>query len=332
MSLVRPGPAPASRGTLGADALRRVANDRGRPCGPTVSVIIPSYQRPGLARRAIHSALWQTFDELEVILVDDASGDNTEEVVAAIDDPRVRYVRHDRNRGLAAARNTGIDNAEGAYVAFLDDDDLWLPEKLEKQVGCFRAADDTLGLVHCGFMKCRMEPPYRTSIPDQAAMLAGDVLTVLLQGKAYALPSATVIPRAVIEQVGGFDEDFQREEDTDLLLRVAARYPFAFLPDPFVLYADTPHSLMRNRPLVTRMRQKLLEKHKDLYAAFPGVYAERWAALAYQHLVLGDLASARAAIDEARKVDPTRPEVRRVSRRVAYPGLWRLGKRLRGQA
>lgn len=100
---------------------------------PTVSVVIPTYNRAHLVGRAIQSVLNQTYQDFEIIVVDDGSTDNTEEVVKSFNDPRIRYIRHDQNRGGSAARNTGIKMARGEYIAFQDSDDEWLPEKLESR-------------------------------------------------------------------------------------------------------------------------------------------------------------------------------------------------------
>jgi glycosyltransferase involved in cell wall biosynthesis len=118
---------------------------------PVISVIIPTYNRAHLVGRAIRSVLAQTFQDWELIVVDDGSSDNTEEVVCSFQDPRICYISHEVNRGGSAARNTGIKVARGEYVSFLDSDDEWLPEKLEKQLACFRNTQmEQLGMVVCG--------------------------------------------------------------------------------------------------------------------------------------------------------------------------------------
>lgn len=120
---------------------------------PTVSAIIPTYNRAHLVGRAIKSALAQTWQDLELIIVDDGSNDNTESLVNSFDDPRIRYIRHNVNRGVAAARNTGIKAAKGEYLAFLDSDDEWMTDKLERQLNVFKTSDlPHLGAVTCGLV------------------------------------------------------------------------------------------------------------------------------------------------------------------------------------
>ena len=117
---------------------------------PGISVIIPTYNRAHLISRSAKSVLAQTYPDFELIIVDDGSGDNTEEIIEALADPRIRYLRHESNRGVSAARNTGIRAARGDYIAFQDSDDEWLPQKLEKQLGLFEQDNrGDLGLVLC---------------------------------------------------------------------------------------------------------------------------------------------------------------------------------------
>ena len=105
---------------------------------PLVSVIVPTYNRAAIVTRALRSILDQTYQNTEILVVDDASSDNTQEVIAGLRDPRIRYLRHDRNRGGSVARNTGIKAARGEYLAFLDSDDEWLADKLRVQVAAMR--------------------------------------------------------------------------------------------------------------------------------------------------------------------------------------------------
>jgi len=117
---------------------------------PKISVISPTYNRAHLITRAVHSVLNQTYQDFEYIVVDDASTDNTEEVIKGFKDERIKYIKHEKNRGPSAARNTGIKAAKGEYIGFLDSDDEWLPEQAEKQVSKFLESPDNVGVIYCG--------------------------------------------------------------------------------------------------------------------------------------------------------------------------------------
>ncbi len=117
---------------------------------PDVSVIIPIYDRSEFLCTAIASVLAQTLQDFEIIVVDDASADDTQEVVGNLDDGRIRYIRHEINKGVAATRNTGVLNSKGKYIAFLDDDDEWFPEKLKKQFDLLETRPRIVGGVYTG--------------------------------------------------------------------------------------------------------------------------------------------------------------------------------------
>ena len=120
---------------------------------PKVSVIIPTYNRAELLKVAIASVLSQTYKDFEIIVIDDASHDNTQELLTSLKDKRIRYIRHETNKRISAARNTGIVNSHGNYIAFLDDDDEWLPEKLQLQVDFLENSPPIIGVVYTGFYK-----------------------------------------------------------------------------------------------------------------------------------------------------------------------------------
>lgn len=132
---------------------------------PKVSVVIPTHNRSSLLRRAIQSVLDQTYQDFEIIVVDDASTDDTEAVVKGFADERIRYVRHSENRGEAASRNTGIRLAKGEYIAGHDDDDVWLPPKLEKQVKAFEKASPKVGVVSPDYREKKMIEKFTTPLP-----------------------------------------------------------------------------------------------------------------------------------------------------------------------
>ncbi|MCK5344238.1 MAG: glycosyltransferase family 2 protein, partial [Candidatus Heimdallarchaeota archaeon] len=116
---------------------------------PIVSVILTTFNRAELLPRVIDSVLHQTFTGFELLIVDDFSQDQTSEIIRTFNDDRIKYVRHAENRGLSAARNTGIFHAIGEYIAFLDDDDEWIPTKIEKQVRHIQRLPESVGMVYC---------------------------------------------------------------------------------------------------------------------------------------------------------------------------------------
>ena len=178
---------------------------------PTVSVIIPTYNRAHLIGRAIQSVLNQTYRDFEIIVVDDGSADNTEEVVKSFYDKRIKYIKHKKNKGAAATRNTGIKAARGKYIAFQDSDDEWLPEKLEKQMKVFENAPAKVGVVYTDMWRImRNKRKYYFSSP----MITPEDGIIYKQALDYKVMNigiqTALIKREVFEKVGMFDEKFPR--------------------------------------------------------------------------------------------------------------------------
>ena len=228
---------------------------------PTVSVIIPTYNRAQLACRAIRSVLSQTYGDFEVLLVDDASTDDTEAMVKALGDARIRYLRQHENQDVSAARNRGMREANGQFIAFLDSDDEWLPTKLEQQLEVMGKAPPTVGVVYTGAIRRHDDGSERIWLPASR----GDVLEDLLLLNITDSGSASVLMRRnVMRVVGFFDEEIPAMEDYDYWIRVARFYDFDFVEQPLVRYyevqRDDRRSLLRESDL--RARQRLFEKFR----------------------------------------------------------------------
>jgi glycosyltransferase involved in cell wall biosynthesis len=203
---------------------------------PLVSVIMPAYNAARFIGAAIESVLAQTYRNLELIVVDDGSTDATATVVTEFGN-RVRYIYQDNAR-QAAARNVGLRYARGELLAFLDADDLWLPEKLERQVARL-ALKPGLGLVLCTARVIDAEGREVGQLRSDLA--SGSCESVLLgEFRAGSIASAGLIPRRVIEAVGGFDISLPPCEDTDLLWRIASKYPIDRVEEALVLYRLHP--------------------------------------------------------------------------------------------
>jgi len=200
-----------------------------------VSVIVPTYNRAHLITEAIDSILNQTFKDFELIIVDNYSSDDTESIVKSYADERIRYFKHQNNGLVSINRNYGINKSRGEYTAFLDDDDLWLPEKLEKQVE-FLDSDKELGLVYSdtyiiGSNGNLREHTYFYRIKP----FRGNVFNKLLQGNF--IPMLTVVIRKeVLDKVGGFNPRYKICQDYDLWLRIAEYYPIDFIEQPLAKY------------------------------------------------------------------------------------------------
>jgi glycosyltransferase involved in cell wall biosynthesis len=190
---------------------------------PQVSVVVPTYNRGGFIRETIESVLMQTYADFEVIVVDDGSTDGTAEIISTIVDDRIHY-HWQENSGLPArARNVALSAARGRYVAFLDSDDLWLPEKLESQIRCFAAHPDA-GLVYCDAMYFGQTASHGRSLIR--GMLEGNIFDgLLVRNRIPALTA--VVRRECLDSVGQFSEEpaLRSAEDYHLWLRIARRFP-----------------------------------------------------------------------------------------------------------
>ncbi|MBU4477611.1 MAG: glycosyltransferase [Candidatus Omnitrophica bacterium] len=199
---------------------------------PLVSVVIPTYNCADLLERSVKSVLAQTFQDFEIIIVDDASADNTQEVVFSFKDTRIKYVRHKKNLGEAAARNTGIKIAQGEYIAPQDSDDEWLPEKLEKQLNAFKNSSSLLGVVYTGFWKIRGDKKnYLPSVNIKAK--ERNIYNILLKSNFIGTPT-TLIKKACFEKSGLFDERLFHLVDWDLWIRISRFYHFKYIAEPLV--------------------------------------------------------------------------------------------------
>jgi glycosyltransferase involved in cell wall biosynthesis len=201
--------------------------------GPLVSVIIPNYNYAGYIGEALESVLAQTYSNVEVIVVDDESPDNSLEVLTHYGD-RIKVIAQ-KNSGVAAARNTGVAACSGEMVAFLDADDVWLPEKLEKQMKKM-AADGEIGLVHCSMTLIDPSGEVCGEIANgKEGRVASDLL-LFESGTVIGAGSTALVRREIFHAIGGFDTRLSTAADWDLSYRIAVDHKIAFVPEPLVLY------------------------------------------------------------------------------------------------
>jgi glycosyltransferase involved in cell wall biosynthesis len=232
-----------------------------------VSVLIPAYNCETTIYRAIQSVLLQTFRDFELIIVDDGSQDGILEVIKTIVDPRIKVVRHPKNSGEAEARNTAVKSSSGRYVAFLDSDDEWLPEKLSRQMEAIRNEQERIIANVTGYYLFDEFNIRRKEIPYRPVSW----FKYLLMGCSQGPGTTMIVSREAFEKVGYYDPSLPRYTDWDWLLRFTKLYPLTVTLEPLaVIYrASRPQA-----QVVEIAAQRFLDKHKQEYMQF-GYYGKR---------------------------------------------------------
>jgi glycosyltransferase involved in cell wall biosynthesis len=277
---------------------------------PSVSVVIPAFNRVGTIRAAVESVLSQSHADFELLVVDDGSSDGTMDRLADIDDMRLRLLSHPHNMGVSAARNTGIRNASGAWVAFQDSDDEWMPRKLEKQMARIASLGPDCVGGYCG-MTIVGSPstlPSETSseryYPDETlGIREGDILSALLRTSLISTQTL-VARRDLLTRIGGFDEALPALVDWDCVLRLARLGRFAFVDEPLVRQYFSENSITRSREKRAFARERIVEKNMDLFQQQPEVLAKQYRSIAGEKRRLGDLSGARSVIRKALDARP----------------------------
>ena len=209
---------------------------------PTVSVVIPAYNCAAFLPEAIESVLRQTYTDLEILVIDDGSTDDTPAVVEPYLN-RIRYIRQ-LNRGLPGARNTGIRASTGEFIALLDADDAWVPEKLALQMPLL--ADPEVGIVYSDFSvryaDGRVLPSY---LADRPLAAEGFVVDAYLRSR-FLFPSSMVLRRTAVEACGFFDEAMFAAEDIELFARICLRWKVARVAQPLMIRTEGTHNITAN--------------------------------------------------------------------------------------
>lgn len=221
---------------------------------PKVSVVIPAFNAAAFVAEAVGSVLSQTFRDLEIIVVDDGSTDDTLARVATFSGS-VRAI-HQVNSGVAAARNRGIGEAAGNYVAFLDADDTWKPEKLERQLGALRATKGARASATA--FEVTNERGHVVEVRGGGS--EGPVLrALLLAGNVVGTPSSVVAERSLLAEVGGFDSRLSQCADWELWIRFSLRTEFAWVSEPLVRYRQHAGNMSGSIPLLEKDSRRTLE-------------------------------------------------------------------------
>lgn len=272
--------------------------------GPTVSVVIPTYNRRDLVERALQSVYGQTYRDFEIVVVDDGSTDETRAVLAG--EARVRYL-FQKNRGPASARNLGIRQAQGELIAFLDSDDVWLPDFLSAQVAVLSRYPE-VALVCARSIVGKKEAK---DFPLSRELIVGDLYPKLYE-RSFVRTPTVVTRKSCLESVGCFNESYPWSEDHDLWLRIASKHAIAYVNRCLVRIGRQSDNISRDwmRPLDAHLKIaiEVLERNYDASripeAVFRRRVAKRYLQFSHLSFVRGDHAQAWSYIRRALSATP----------------------------
>lgn len=229
-----------------------------------ISVIIPSYNREKTIGRTIDSVLNQTFKDIEVIIVDDCSIDNTTAIVSAYNDSRIHYIKHEQNRGACAARNTGVKYAKGEYIAFQDSDDEWMPDKLEKQMDCLEK--DKAEICISRFLsrdvdshREEVHPFGEVRLDEEHFLERSYISTQVLFGYKYCFLDEK------------FDESLPRLQDWELSLRLIRKYRITFCDSILAIQNIQIDSITKDKRKELIACKIIYQKHENTFLKYPHV-------------------------------------------------------------
>lgn len=224
---------------------------------PLISVIIPAYNAEKTIQETIESVLKQTFSDFELILINDGSCDSTLDIVESIQAPRLKVLSYTNSGSVAVSRNRGLSHASGEFIAFLDADDLWTPDKLEAQLSALQ--QNPQAAVAYSWVD-RIDESGKFLRHGRRVNLTGDVYAELLLGNFLQNGSNPLIRKQALCEVGGFDESLLNAEDQDLYLRLAARYHFVAVPSTQILYRISSKSKSANVSRLEGQALKVIER------------------------------------------------------------------------
>jgi glycosyltransferase involved in cell wall biosynthesis len=269
---------------------------------PTVSVVIPTFNRPEFLATAIRSVLGQTFHDFELIVVDNGSSECTKQVIEGFPDHRIRYLRIDVNKGVSRARNLAIVHAVGKYVAFLDDDDEWMPDKLARQVELMEQAPGHVGGVYTGCYKIDRSSGaiLQRITPSKRGDLFDDLCAVNCIGTA----STVLLRRECAMKVGLFDEDMVFGEEYDFWIRISRQYHFECIAEPLAKYFMHANNASLDYAAVKQGFEAQEKKYGSWFAHNRKANGGRCLSLGVLFCFSGDMKKGRKAFLQAIRLNP----------------------------
>jgi glycosyltransferase involved in cell wall biosynthesis len=275
--------------------------------------VIPTYNRPDLVVRAIRSVLAQSFGNFEVVVVDDHSSYAFEKVTHVIQDGRVRYIRREHNGGNAATRNTGVRNAQGDFVSFLDDDDEYMPDFLEKSYQRLKDAPPSVGFAWCGTRRVRddasgeqvlLEETWQPTFQNRE-----DAYLSFLQSRRVGTDCGLTVRRICFEAIGMFDESLRKAVDTDFLIRLVREFDFIVVPEVLIKIHDHSGPRVRTNFIHgAESYEKIMAKHGEALQSHPKIQSAKHYKTAWLFYHGGNKVKARQHMQQALRLNPAQPK------------------------
>jgi glycosyltransferase involved in cell wall biosynthesis len=271
---------------------------------PEVSVIIPTCRRPDKVHSTIKSVVNQTFTDLEIIVVNDDEDDKpVKDLIDTLRDKRIHYFRNQRKKGPNGARNTGFDKANGRYIAFLDDDDIWYPHKIQRQMRKFNQSSDEVGFVYSGFeIISNIEPEISRKIYPQKK---GKVLIDIINGNFVGSPTP-LIRKDILQQTGLYDENLESAQDWDLWIRIADKTEFEYVDEILARYVVHGDQISVNLDKKLRSMDYIIKKYDTLYRNNKKALANMYKKTAVLSLMNGKIGDCRRRIIKGLTVESLR--------------------------
>ena len=242
---------------------------------PLISICIPTYNGETYIRPCIESVLNQTFKNFEYIIVDDGSTEDIKSVVEGFKDERMKCIRHPKNKMIAAAYNSGLKAAKGKFAAFLESDDKWLPEKLERQLEIFEKNKE-VGVVYCGLSVRTVDG---TILRERHPRYSGDVFENCLERNVVYVPSVLMVRKSLLDKEGFFDSSFDPISTYELIIRLAKVTKFDFVDQILVHYLqhekNFSNQLDDDLSLQIKIHEAIYKKHQSDFKRYPGKCSER---------------------------------------------------------
>lgn len=237
-----------------------------------VSIIIPTYSRARYLDRAIKSLINQTYKNIEIIIVDDNGRltENQIETAKIVEKYKnivnIKYIVHEKNMNGSVARNTGIRNSSGDFICFLDDDDEFLPKKIEKQVNLLKSLNGQWGGCYCGHIRIYESSKYYKYISGKCGKITKDILCRNID---MCSGSTLMIRKSILNKIGLFDETFKRFQDIEFVLKISEQYKIAVLEESLVkIYTHSGSNIEKNINEIIKNRMYFLEKFQYLICGF----------------------------------------------------------------